>query len=207
MTEAEWWECVDPVHMLQFLRGRASDRKDRLFLYACARRVWPLLRPEERQQYEDSAAYADGLIGREDLLGSPGTPDPMYAESRRATIWDFSDALTAFNRLALEGKGSPQGARPAARAEEAAQSAVVRDVFGNPFRAVDLPPFTLSWHDAAVVRLAREIYDGRRFADLPVLADALEEAGCTDAGILGHLRGPRVHVLGCWALDLVLGRS
>jgi hypothetical protein len=47
----------------------------------------------------------------------------------------------------------------------------------------------------------------RRFEDLPVLADLLEEAGCTDAALLGHLRGPGPHILGCHALDAVLGKS
>ena len=47
----------------------------------------------------------------------------------------------------------------------------------------------------------------RRFEDLPVLADLLEEAGCTDAALLGHLRGPGPHVLGCWALDAAVGKS
>jgi hypothetical protein len=207
MTEAEWRECADPVRMLQFLRGRASDRKDRLFLCACARRVWHLLTPAERQQVDASEGYADGLIGREDLLGKPGTPDLLYPEVQRTTILDFSDALAAFIRLAEEGKGSPQAVKAAARAEEAAQSALVRDVFGNPFRTAHLPPSVLAGQDGAAVRLAGAIYDGRRFGELPILADALEEAGCTDAELLNHLRSPRVHVLGCWALDVVLGQS
>jgi hypothetical protein len=55
--------------------------------------------------------------------------------------------------------------------------------------------------------LAHLIYDQRRFTDLPVLADALEEAGCTDQTILDHLRGPGPHVRGCWAVDLLLGKG
>jgi hypothetical protein len=65
----------------------------------------------------------------------------------------------------------------------------------------------LAWNGGVACRLADGIYEGRRFEDLPVLADLLEEAGLTDAAILGHLRGPGPHVLGCWAVDAVLGRT
>jgi hypothetical protein len=65
----------------------------------------------------------------------------------------------------------------------------------------------LAWNDATVARLAAAIYDDRAFDRLPVLADALEEAGCDDAQILGHLRSRGAHVLGCWAVDAVLGKS
>jgi hypothetical protein len=65
----------------------------------------------------------------------------------------------------------------------------------------------LELHGGATRRRAASIYDGRRFADLSVLADLLEEAGLTDAALLGHLRGPGPHGLGCWALDAVIGKS
>jgi hypothetical protein len=58
-----------------------------------------------------------------------------------------------------------------------------------------------------VVLRAESVSAARRFEDLPVLADLLEEAGLTDAALLGHLRGPGPHALGCWALDAVLGKS
>jgi hypothetical protein len=65
----------------------------------------------------------------------------------------------------------------------------------------------LAWNGGVACRLADGIYEGRRFGDLPVLADLLDEAGCTDAARLGHLREPGPHALGCWALDAVLGKS
>jgi hypothetical protein len=58
-----------------------------------------------------------------------------------------------------------------------------------------------------VTALAQGIYDERTFTDLPILADAMEEAGCDDADILNHCRGPGLHVLGCWVLDVILGKS
>lgn len=63
------------------------------------------------------------------------------------------------------------------------------------------------WNDATVRKLARTIYETRRFQDMPILADALEEAGCTDADILHHCRQPGEHVGGCWVVDRLLGKS
>jgi hypothetical protein len=74
------------------------------------------------------------------------------------------------------------------------------------YRVVDVRPW-LAWKGGTVPSLARAVYDERRFEDLPILADALEEAGCTDGDILGHLRGPGPHCRGCWALDLIIGKE
>jgi hypothetical protein len=90
------------------------------------------------------------------------------------------------------------------KAERYAQTRLLRDIIGNPFRPVTLDP---AWRTPAVVQVARSLYEERRFEDLPVLADALEEAGCQDAAVLGHCRGPGPHVRGCWVLDLVLGKE
>lgn len=89
-------------------------------------------------------------------------------------------------------------------AEEVVQVALLRDTFGNPLRPVIADP---AWLTSTAVALARTIYEERAFDRLPILADALEEAGCDNADVLTHLRGDGPHVRGCWALDLVLGRS
>jgi hypothetical protein len=84
----------------------------------------------------------------------------------------------------------------------------LRDILGNPYRAVPGPDSaSLRWHDGAVRRPAEAIYRERRFDDCPVLADALGESGCTSQELIGHLRGPGPHVLGCHALDAALGKS
>jgi hypothetical protein len=100
-------------------------------------------------------------------------------------------------------------ARSVARAaERATQAALLRDLFGSPFHPPPVVPDAVLAHNGgAARRLAEGIYEGRRFEDLPVLADLLEEAGLTDAGLLGHLRGPGPHALGCAALDAVLRKS
>jgi hypothetical protein len=86
-------------------------------------------------------------------------------------------------------------------------AAVVRDIFGNPFRPVSLDPAWLSWNEGTVPRIAQVIYEDGRFNKLPVLADALEEAGCDNDAILSHCREPGPHARGCWVIDQVLGKS
>jgi hypothetical protein len=97
------------------------------------------------------------------------------------------------------------------RRESAAQAALLRDIAGNPFRPVAVSP---AWQTPQVVALAQTAYEERALpsgeldpARLAVLADALEDAGCTNRDILNHLRGPGPHVRGCWAVDLLLGKS
>ncbi len=80
----------------------------------------------------------------------------------------------------------------------------LRDIFGNPFRPVVLDP---SWRTETVVALANGIYADRAFDRMPILADALEEAGCDQADILAHCRGDGPHVRGCWVVDSLLGKG
>ena len=89
---------------------------------------------------------------------------------------------------------------------EAAQRLLLRDVYGNPFcPAPPLDRAARAWGGGAIPALARAIYEGRAFDRLPVLADALEEAGCEDEDFLAHCRGAGPHARGCWLLDLILG--
>src|SRR5262249_22250590 len=82
--------------------------------------------------------------------------------------------------------------------------ALVRDIFGNPFSPVTV---NRSWLTSNVTALAQSIYDEKAFDRMPILADALEEAGCTNTDILNHCRQPAEHVRGCWVVDLVLGKE
>jgi hypothetical protein len=92
--------------------------------------------------------------------------------------------------------------------EERAICALVRDIFGNPFRPQPvIDPGWLAWKDGTIPKMARAIYEEQRFDGMPILADALEEAGCHHEDILSHCRGLGPHVRGCWVLDLILGKS
>jgi hypothetical protein len=113
-------------------------------------------------------------------------------------IYEFKAVATDECRRARQHEGARQSAL---------QSGLVREVLGNPFRPITLLPAILARHDATIQRLAGPMYDALVFDRLPLLADALEDAGCTDAELLGHLRGPGPHVRGRRALDLVLGKS
>jgi hypothetical protein len=123
--------------------------------------------------------------------------------------WDLPDGIEWLTGMVWEViAGDP----PIAWEQQAAlfasmqgrRAGYLRELLGNPFRPATLQP---AWRNFAVRTLAQAVYDDRRFDDLPVLADALEETGCTDPDLLSHLRGPGPHVRGCWALDLVLGKE
>jgi hypothetical protein len=121
---------------------------------------------------------------------------------------DVARQIVELRGALCEAPGGPR--RPYGellRAEARAQTALVRDIFGNPFRPAAADP---AWHERAggvVPKLARSIYAERAFDRLPVLADALEDAGCTDREILDHCRGGGTHFRGCWVVDLVLGKG
>src|SRR5262249_7945925 len=84
------------------------------------------------------------------------------------------------------------------------QPPLLRDIFGDLFRPVAVDP---SWLTPTVTTLAQTVYDDRAFERLPILPDALEEAGCDNADIVNHCRRPGPHVRGCWVVDLLLGRQ
>jgi hypothetical protein len=80
---------------------------------------------------------------------------------------------------------------------------VLREIFGNPFRPITLDP---SWLTSTVLALAQGIYDEKAFDRMPILADALQDAGCDNEDILNHCQGGDIHVRGCWMIDLLLAR-
>jgi hypothetical protein len=131
----------------------------------------------------------------------------------RPGIEDVGKALDFFAR-ATSAAGNDWRCEPSA-AECAAQAGLIRELFCDPFWATPIiDPVWLAWNDGTVKYLAEATYEHRSLPDgtldrnrLAVLGDALEEAGCTDASLLAHLRSPGPHVRGCFALDAVLGKS
>jgi hypothetical protein len=217
VTECEWLECDDPEVLLEFLwhRARPSNRKLRLFACACYRRIWPLLTEDRhRAAVETAERYADDLATRKEL--DRARRDSQDAPIRAAATGHFRRQveLAAAETAAWAATQSQPGSAltPALApqwlawqaAESSLQAQLLHDIAGNPFRPVTFETARLTPQAAT---LARAIYEERRFTDLPVLADALEEGGCTQADLLGHLRSDGQHARGCWALDLVLGNE
>ena len=218
MTEAEWLACADPRPMLEHLRGRVSDRKRRLLTCACCRRVWDLLTDERsRRAVEVAERFADGAADAEELRNAQRGAQTAYrlaARRRKPRVFrHFLAACLATDSAARRATFDPTkeffrgAADRKAKTERKARAALCRDLFGNPFRPVALERRWLAWDGGTVVKLARAVYDQRAFDRLPVLADALEDAGCTNADVLTHCRRPAEHARGCWVLDLLLGKS
>jgi hypothetical protein len=88
--------------------------------------------------------------------------------------------------------------------EQCQQAALLRCIVGDPFRPARLDA---AWLTGTVVRVAEAIYEGRRWGEMGVLGDALEEAGCTDEELLSHCRRPSSHTRGCWVVDALLGKT
>jgi hypothetical protein len=218
MTEAEWMACDDAQPMLDFLEGKASQRKLRLFASACCRQVWRWVTDEDLQaavevaeRFADSAATARQLKTAERKAAAITSDLGLDASvATRMSEWAIRDAADAVSHLARK-QLSPQGVARLTRSAIAAtpdkpkdQAVILRDIFGNPFRPVALDP---SWLTSTVVALAEGIYAERTFDRLPILADALQDAGCENPDVLDHCRGPGPHVRGCFVVDLLTGRN
>jgi hypothetical protein len=213
--------------MLRFLRDRVPDRKLRLFAVACARRAWPASvedgatrdAVEVAERFADQAATVKECRAARAALAAPLGAEAdwrvRYARhmAKGVAKADAGAAALETALLALQLAGAPAleryegdaisaADRHSARVEAARQVASVRCLFGNPFRPVAADP---SWLTSDVLALAQGIYDERAFDRAPILADALEDAGCADADALAHLRHGGEHARGCWVLDLVLG--
>jgi hypothetical protein len=229
MTQAEWIDCANPEPMLEFIRDKVSSRTLRLFAVACCRSIWPLLGDERSRLAVDAAEqYANGELSAHErekahrdagdafqAAKSPACRDacaprtPECAAARAALLCLMPDPLEA------AAAASYQAANAARRVQgcdflvdfaqvRLRQVGLLRELLGNPFRPV---AFDAKWRTATAIALADGIYEERAFDRLPILGDALEEAGCDDADILTHCQSDGAHVRGCWVVDLVLGKG
>lgn len=231
MTEDEWHSCTDALAMLRFIRGSASPRKCRLFTAAAWRRCGHLL---ENSGYhhavEVAERLADGLAGEEERAA-------LFQSAHRLAwgegwefgpLWDAGWAMDPYLGAAtcVDDPNAPSVLAVACAAEDAYQGAwlsvpwavalgltrakvatLLRDIFHAPYRAVYCRSSWLQWSGGRVAGLARAAYEDRNFDVLPVIADALEDAGCSEAELLEHLRGPGPHTRGCWTIDLLLRKA
>ena len=203
MTEKEWPNSGAPAAMLEHCWANASARKKRLFGCACCSRAAHLMTTSGRAAIATVEAFADGEV----------TADALAEAFREALrfpangLCHYVCALNpddvrqswsgAANRLLLAGSKW--------HAELSAVCDLIRDIFGNPFRPVEFSP---EWRTDTALSLARQMYDSREFSAMPILADALQDAGCENDDILSHCRDAnQVHVRGCCVLDLVLGKT
>ncbi len=201
MTEAEWRECTQPWLMFGAVDGITSDRKFRLFACACYRVNWHSLTDNlARNAILLAERYSDGLCSWEELHRAERSSHPacwhLPCKGGREAAWDVVD--DAFLEL-IDDKEAFEKLAPLAT--------LFREVFGNPFRSIAVDPSWLGWQDSTVAKLAQGIYHNRAFDRLPILADALEDAGCDNADILAHCRSGAGHVRGCWVVDLLTGRT
>ncbi len=226
MEERQWLRSASPTNMLRFLgeSKKFSERKLRLFAYACCSRP-----PELDDSQSSKAANALEVIERsadsktmqrklaatrklaEPYADPPLAEDMFFELTVPAWCWwqavsqaawrpgkplPFHDALSAANWATSASENEKR--------EKVSQARLLRDIIGNPFRPVAVDR---NWQSITANKLADAIYAERAFDRLPILADALEDAGCTNTAILKHCRGPGPHVRGCWVVDLILGKS
>lgn len=237
MTEAEWLVSDDVTTMLTFLEGKVDARKLRLFGVACCNRVWHLMTDaRSRKAVKVAVRFAEGEANERERLqaylgaraaeescGRGGPPEVhrepavQAAIAARQVVGLFRSAsdLAGIADACVRSRRTPHlrrslGRRPlepgdwlAALHERLAQAALLRDIVG-PLRP---PLFQDYWRTPTVLAIARSAYDARDFEALPILADALLDAGCECAVLLDHCRQGGEHVRGCWVLDLVLAIS
>jgi hypothetical protein len=232
MNDLVWRTENDPLILLEELypmRGLDSaepqSRQSRLYLIACARRAWDQLpgvcralvrvaediyrhRVANRALRDRVYPFAEGLfhcggeiermneIGRELVRLKFAEPAEARIDAtlKPATLAGFgqlaygpySPSVPAFQHIPIELHGAD----------------LVREIFVNPFRPLYFDP---TWLTSTVIALARGTHEERAFDRLPILADALQDAGCDNDEILDHMRDPKAaHATGCWALELVL---
>lgn len=232
MTEAEWVACGEPGMMLALLGDRLNFqlheptfRRAALFACVCGRRIWASLSDprsralvemiecdvddgvdvEVRWDAEDEAKKAADEIG-----GFAMAAIWSLAELSREATSSQTDSIadTASEAYALAQLGDRDPLSPiwiaAVKEERRYQASLLRDIFGNPFHPVTISP---EWRTDTTLALALQMYDARDFGAMPILADALQDAGCDNADILNHCRGSGPHVRGCWVVDAVLNKG
>jgi hypothetical protein len=218
--------------MMQHLLHQKLDlRKLRLCAIACCRPVLHLIREELHLEALNVALrYAQGEVPHRDLArvshllfnfpwdGTDRSDEWIDTpESRLRSAVSYAQWAVCLAALPRRAAGIIQGSTKVLRAIELTGGKVrrearliadsIRDIIGNPFRPATIDRAWLRHHHGRVKKLAEDIDRSARYEDLPLLADALEEAGCKDESILEHCRAPGPHVPGCWVPELLLNKT
>jgi hypothetical protein len=233
MTEAEWLSNEGSGWLLEYTKRNswltplARNRKYRLAAIEIVRQaLGTRVTSSIARVIETAESMCENQTSLRDVASAIHEADSEI----RADLWSdlgellgelgSPDAFSALNAVALftwRRSGSqaylPEGNE---RQVIALHCRIIREIFGNPFRPVT---FDAAWRTSAAVALATQMYESREFGNMPILADALEDAGCDNADIIAHCRDPHLlegggalpprtpHVRGCWVVDLVLGRA
>lgn len=231
MNETKWATCRTSRTMIDALEGKLSERRLWLIGVACARRIVEAYKFTEcadalalvEKTVDGTATAKDakklaGLVAEvRRLWTAPQRTIPKRfhghpAQCILSAVWDIarepvdepSERLAGVHENVSEALESLCALWQSPSKERLRQAHIVREILGNPFR----PAAFGAWRSSAVVALAKQMYDARDFGAMPILADALQDAGCENEHVLNHSRDTAAnHVRGCWVLDGVLGKS
>jgi hypothetical protein len=223
VDDQTWLNATDPQVLLDLLRrnGRPDERKWLLLAAACCRQHWHLLDGAAlRSCVEVAERWADGEATHGERMAAhaaavkwaTGIWKGVRIDPHTRAVGFLATVQWAMVVVALAQGGEEEHAArvalsAAARQGQRPQAATLRCLFGNPFHRVQVDPLWLTGQDGLIPRLAKGCYDSRDFSGMPVLADALEEAGCCDLATLEHCRQPGEHHRGCLVVDAILGKT
>lgn len=236
-ARGNWWSSLfgGTSHRESTPFPKPSDRKLILFACACCIPLWDLLvHLGSRQAVETAERFADGEASKEELAKArtaaasalssfadtslPSAIMPTMVTDRAMT-WAGQAAVDLTSSSPATAIASQVAHDVARTAEEVAawdtawaariwnRAPFLREIFGKPFRPTAINPAWLHWHDNLIPQMAQNMYEESTFVDLPILSDALIDAGCANQDIIDHCRSKEPHVRGCWVVDLLLGKS
>jgi len=214
--EEQFWLIAESPAWLLYTAKQLKilkPRKAMLFACGCYRLVWDKIAlAHVRATVEMAEEKADRKVKPEELRRAPGYTRGLATYDTQNLIQSSVSSLVTPKMIPTHVAWRVRAAIDPAKHESAndwaackPQADLVRDIFGNPFRPVAFDP---AWRTDTAVALARQMYDSREFGAMPILADALQDAGCEDEQVLNHCRDATApHVRGCWVVDLVLGKG
>ena len=236
MRKREWKRCTDPYlmvrqvdwpyHLMPDVSARVKAiqlRRFRLFtLTAGAGLLTRVNHPTCNAAAEVVWRMAEGTASPDQIAAGSDVLGALWAELHTVGMsLDSFAILHLVNILSLLFREQPYDAarnltarrtqqwdeQPLTPEEERLSCDLLRDIFGNRGDVPAEPRWQAAWRTSTAVAMARQMYESREFSAMPILADALQDAGCDRDDILDHCRGPGPHVRGCWVVDLVLGKS